>query len=141
LLPGEFYRLYKRLRRAKGNIWAAHAFALAIETTLRQGTLFSLRWQWVDLQRRVIRIPAAARTAENKGVPPSLPLTKRAVKILKKLHQIKTGPLVFGCTANAVVCAWKRVKADARQAYEESCKHSNCQPDEIYLQDLRWHDL
>ena len=122
-------------------MWAAHAFALAIETTLRQGTLFSLQWHWVDLQRRVIKIPAAARTADNKGVPPALPLTKRAVKILKRLHRIKAGPCVFGCTANAAVCAWKRVKADARHDYENDCRNSNCEPDEFYLTDLRWHDL
>ena len=141
LMPGEFYRLYKRLRRTQGNAWVAYAFALAIETTLRQGILFSLKWQWVDLQRRVIRIPAAARTAENKGVPPSLPLTKRAVKVLRRLLRMKAGPDVFGCTANAAVCAWKRVKVSARHAYEDACKRVACESDDAYLNDLRWHDL
>ncbi|MVW72871.1 tyrosine-type recombinase/integrase [Bordetella sp. 15P40C-2] len=141
LMPGEFYRLYKQLRRAQGNVWAAHAFALAIETTLRQGSLFSLKWQWIDIQRRVIRIPATARTAENKGIPPSLPLTKRAIKILRRLYQMKAGQEVFGCTANAVVCAWKRAKADARRTYEDSCTRIGCEPDDAYLRDLRWHDL
>lgn len=140
LLSGEFYRLYKRLRRAD-NPWAGYAFALAIETTLRQATLMSLKWSWVDLQRRVIRIPSSARTADNKGVPASLPLTKRAVTILKKLEKIKIGSDVFGCTANAVVCVWKRMKADARKDYERGCKKNGVKIDDDFLNDLRWHDL
>jgi hypothetical protein len=45
---------------------------------LRQGALFSLRWEWVDLMARVIRFPVDARGADNKGVPAVLPLSMRA---------------------------------------------------------------
>lgn len=140
LLAGEFFCLYKRLRRVD-NPWAGYAFALAIETTLRQATLMSLKWSWIDLSRRVIRIPVSARTAENKGVPASLPLTKRAVKILKMLGKIKIGNDVFGCSANAVVCVWKRTKVEARRDYENGCIKAGITPDADFLKDLRWHDL
>lgn len=43
LQPGEFHRIREALS-ACGNVYAAAAFELAIETALRQGTLFALRW-------------------------------------------------------------------------------------------------
>ncbi|KMZ11845.1 Shufflon-specific DNA recombinase [Candidatus Burkholderia humilis] len=77
LRPGEFEKL-KALLSVNRNPWVAPAFELAIETSLRQGTLFGLQWEWVDLNNRVARIPAEARGADNKGVPP-LSLCPRAV--------------------------------------------------------------
>lgn len=48
LKPGEFERISAELAR-RGNPYALPAFELAIETSLRQAMLFSLRWEWVDL--------------------------------------------------------------------------------------------
>jgi len=147
LRPGEFDRL-KALLSASRNPWVAPAFELAIETTLRQGTLFRLRWEWVDLHNRVVRIPAEARGADNKGVPPVLPLSKRAVSVLRALAALsedaderharsKDGPPdirtdlvgpVFATSTNAVICVWKRALRHASESDPE-------------LLTLRWHDL
>jgi integrase len=78
LNPGEFEALQAQLA-ASNNAWAAPAFELAIETSLRQGTLFSLQWPWIDLKSRLITFPAEARGSDNKGVPSVLPLSSRAV--------------------------------------------------------------
>ena len=48
LRPGEFEKLIALLSSSR-NRWIAPAFELAIETSLRQGALFSLRWEWIDL--------------------------------------------------------------------------------------------
>jgi len=56
LRPGEFEKLHALLS-ASGNPWAALAFELAIETSLRQGALFSVQWEWLDLESRVIGHP------------------------------------------------------------------------------------
>jgi integrase len=78
-----------RLTLAKsGNPYAGPAFDLVIETSLRQGTLFGLQWEWVDLEKRLIRIPLSARGAENKGVPAALPLSTRAHAVLLSLHPV-----------------------------------------------------
>ncbi|WP_255176054.1 hypothetical protein [Bordetella genomosp. 5] len=90
LRPGEFETL-KALLMASRNPWAAPAFELAIETSLRQGALFSLRWEWVDLKSRVVRFPVEARGADNKGVPAVLPLSLRAVDVLRHLAAIFEG--------------------------------------------------
>lgn len=147
LRPGEFDKL-KALLSASRNPWVAPAFELAIETSLRQGALFSLRWEWVDVATRVIRFPSDARGADNKGVPAVLPLSIRATDILRHLAAIAegeearlgralygtvdarqglSGP-VFATSTNAVICVWKRILRAAGTHDPE-------------LLTLRWHDL
>ncbi|WP_240435717.1 site-specific integrase [Ralstonia solanacearum] len=145
LRPGEFEVLRTKLA-ASSNPWAPLAFELAIETSLRQGTLFSLRWEWVKLATRMIEFPPEARGADNKRVPFKLPLSRRAVDVLGALAALwqrdqladnersQFGPVdvdpsllsgpVFGTSCNAVVMVWKR-----------AIKSEDC------FADLRWHDL
>ena len=149
LRQGEFDLLHALLSGSE-NRWAAPAFELAIETSLRKGTLFALRWEWIDLPSRFVRFPTDARGAENKGVPAVLPLSARAVAVLRHLAalaegmsrmnaaSLSVGPidvapsklrgLVFRTTANAVGCVWKR-----------ALKHAKARGKEVG--DLRWHDL
>lgn len=121
LCPGEYELLAEALDGC-GNTWARFAFDLAIETALRQGMLFELRWEWVDLDRRVISIPAEFRETGNKGVPAYLPLSTKAVTVLANLPPPKTG-FLLKTSQNAVVCAWKRVLRN------------------LGINDLHWHDL
>lgn len=121
LREGE-YALIADALATTGNPCARQAFDLAIETSLRQGMLVQLRWEWVDLERRVIAIPASFRRHGNKGVPAVLPLSLRAVEVLKSLPA-EAGGLVLPTTANALRCVWKRAMKD------------------LDIRDLRWHDL
>jgi integrase len=121
LKAGEYDRIAAALTDSE-NPCAPQAFDLAIETSLRQGMLVQLQWEWVDLERQVITIPASFRRHGNKGVPPVLPLSKRAVEVLKTLPVQSSGP-VFPTTANALRCVWKRALKD------------------LGIKDLRWHDL
>ncbi|WP_186084186.1 tyrosine-type recombinase/integrase [Burkholderia gladioli] len=148
LRPGEFDKL-RTLLSSSGNPWAAPAFELAIETSLRQGALFSIRWEWLDVENRLVKFPPDARGADNKGVPAALPLSKRAINVLRNLAAIAEGVdvmtartlygppnvsfaglngRIFGTTTNAVICVWKRtIKAASAEDPE--------------LSSLRWHDL
>lgn len=130
LEPGEFEKILAALLNC-GNRYAAPAFELAIETSLRQGTLFALRWEWIDLKKRLVRIPVSARGAENKGVPAILPLSTRAVSVLQSLclldeHEQPVhcpSGVVLRTTPNAIRCIWKSVLPT------------------LGICDLRWHDL
>lgn len=121
LQTGEYDRIASALS-ASENPCAIQAFDLAIETSLRQGMLVQLQWEWIDLERQVVAIPASFRRHGNKGVPPVLPLSKRAVEVLKSLPVRSSGP-VLPTTANALRCVWKRALKD------------------LGIKDLRWHDL
>ncbi|WP_230942880.1 site-specific integrase [Burkholderia vietnamiensis] len=148
LRTGEFEKLHELLS-ASGNPWAALAFELAIETSLRQGALFSVRSEWLDLENRVLRFPPNARGAENKGVPAVLPLSRRAVAVFRHLAAVaegaearvsrsRFGPAdvtpekltgrVFGTSVNAVICICKRTLKKASA-------------DDLEVSTLRWHDL
>lgn len=121
LRPGEYETLAAALDTC-GNSWTRPAFDLAIETSLRQAMLFELRWSWINLVSRVIRIPAEYRGTGNKVVPAHVPLTSKAVAVLSALPRSIDGR-VLGTTQNAVLVQWKRTV------------HT------LEIKDLRWHDL
>ena len=114
LHAGEYEQIHALLGQ-HDNKFALAAFDLAIETSLRQGTLFSLQWDWVDIEARLIRIPVEARGVGNKGVPAILPLSRHAVSTLKSISprgdngdlEARPHGKVLATTANAVICAWK----------------------------------
>ena len=121
LREGEYDKLAEALA-ASENPWVRPAFDLAIETSLRQGMLMSLRWEWIDLSRQVVWIPPTHRRHGNKGVPPALPLSLKAVAVLRSLPRSTDGR-VFPTTQNAIVCVWKKTLK------------------RLGIEGLRWHDL
>ena len=121
LKPGEYETIKSSLLTC-GNPYAMPAFELAIETALRQGMLFTLRWDWVDLAARVIRIPLNYRQMANKGVPVALPLSTNAIKVLRGMPRAISGK-IFDCTAGSVSTIWKR------------------RMKELKIVNLTWHDL
>lgn len=121
LQDGEFEKIYQALAQSE-NHWVLPAFELAIETSLRQTMLFELRWDWVDLDKRVIRIPIEFRSVGNKGVPVAIPLSTRAANVIQNLPRSLDGRLL-STTSNAARCVWKRTLK------------------EIGVKGLRWHDL
>lgn len=123
LKASEYESLATELAKSD-NPWILAAFDLAIETSLRQGMLFKLRWDWVNLNARVIHIPPEHRGTGNKAVPAAIPLSSKAVQVLSGLPRSLNGA-VLGCSQNALACVWKR--ALMRLGY----KHG----------DLHWHDL
>ncbi|ASU38164.1 integrase [Herbaspirillum sp. meg3] len=125
LRPGEYEKILATLASTK-NPFAAPAFQLAIETCLRQGALFSLKWEWINLSTRLISIPITSRGADNKSIPAVLPLSNHAIQVLTELRSrapCKTNGRVLDTSVNAVICIWKR-----------SLK-------KLEIDDLRWHDL
>jgi len=125
------YDLILECLTASGNQFAACAFNLALETSLRQGVLFKIRWEWIDYPGRMIRFPAGILETANKGVPSALPLSNAAIKALHSICGlnesgeilIPRSGLVLNTTANAVICIWKRVLR------------------KLQIKNLRWHDL
>ncbi|QVQ24731.1 tyrosine-type recombinase/integrase [Achromobacter deleyi] len=125
LQDGE-YEAIRGYLGSSGNVYALPAFDLAIETSLRQGMLFAIQWEWVDLNARLIRIPAAWRRAGNKGVPAAIPLSRIACQVISCMATGRASPAtgpILDTTPNAIRCLWAR----ALKALE--------------IGNLRWHDL
>jgi integrase len=71
---------------------AALALEFAILTTARSGEVLGARWGEFDLDRAVWTVPATRMKA---GREHRVPLTRRALKIVKVMHDIRNGDFVF----------------------------------------------
>jgi len=78
---------------------------LALTSTMRRGSLLALQWSNIDLQERQVHVWA-------KGAEVTLPLSGRAVELLRLVPRNETGR-VFTMTPNAVALAWRRVRTRA----------------------------
>ncbi|PPB79801.1 phage integrase family protein [Albidovulum inexpectatum] len=84
---------------------ALHAFLFALETAMRAGEICSLRWDDVDLDRRVARL----RETKN-GRPRDVPLSTEAVRLLRELP--RRDP-VFGLTPRQLDALWRALRRKA----------------------------
>lgn len=71
---------------------AAAALEFVILTAARSGEVLGARWDEIDLERSVWTIPAGRMKA---GREHRVPLSKRALKIVKPLHENRNGEFVF----------------------------------------------
>jgi integrase len=71
---------------------AALALEFAILTAARSGEVLGARWDEFDLERGVWAVPAARMKA---GREHRVPLPRRALKIVKALHEKRDGEFVF----------------------------------------------
>jgi integrase len=90
------------------------AFMLILLTGLRKGEALALRWEHVDFDNRLLRIPDT-----KSGGGRSVPLTDAAVQLLEGLPRA-TGPFVFPgrysgkhLSISSVNRAWRRVRKAA----------------------------
>ena len=81
----------------------------AVETAARKGELLLLLWRDVDLQRRTMLL----RDTKN-GEDRTVPLTERAVELLKQLPREKEDEPVFPTTSHAITAAWRRIRSRAK---------------------------
>lgn len=83
---------------------------VALETTLRVGSLLCMKWSQTDLDNRVV-------VTESKTGPVAIPLSRHAVEVLHELYERHARDLtedrVFPVSYNAVQMAWEGVREKA----------------------------
>lgn len=89
--------------------WLAPFVELLVHTAMRRGELLAMRWEWIDLTKGVVTVPAAATKTERLR---SVPLSPRPLAILRSMQR-SSGPVFGDITANAVKLAWQRAVARA----------------------------
>ena len=120
----------RKYRQGTRNVWVRPLVMLALETAMRRGELLALDWENIRLQERVAYLPLT-----KNGSSRSVPLSSKAVTILKALPRTLHGP-VFPITVNALKLAFSRAITRARRLYVESGG-----TDARVLVDLHFHDL
>ncbi|MEE5106199.1 site-specific integrase [Pseudomonas alliivorans] len=108
---------------------------LAIETAMRRGKIFELRWKHVNLDRRTAHLPAT-----KNGLPKTVTLSPKAIQLLKDLPRSLCGR-VFPTTADALKKAFVKGLERARLKYLGDCDVAQVTPREDILINLRFHDL
>lgn len=120
--PQELPRLFEALNE-EHNPYVKTAFLVALLTGARRGEVLSMRWNDLNLEEGIWRIP---QTKANR--PHYLPLPQPIVTILQALPRLYENPYVFpgrdgkGRLVN-IAKSWKRIRARAG------------------LRDVRIHDL
>ncbi|WP_316195361.1 MULTISPECIES: tyrosine-type recombinase/integrase [unclassified Bradyrhizobium] len=71
---------------------SALALELCILTAARSGEILGMRWPEIDLDRKIWTVPAERMKA---GREHRVPLSSRAVAILRQLEQLRSGDFVF----------------------------------------------
>ncbi|WP_242120425.1 tyrosine-type recombinase/integrase [Sphingomonas lacusdianchii] len=98
--PGEYGRLMKAVSECK-NPQLPLIVQFAIETAMRRGEIINMRWENIDLTKRMIYLPHT-----KTGRPRTVPLSDGAISVLQV--QIASAGPVFNITANALKLAWGR---------------------------------
>lgn len=125
----------ERIIAASGSRVLPSLVILALETAMRRSELVSLRWEHIDLERRVAHLPST-----KNGSARDVPLSTRAVVTLQSVGVAATGR-VFDIRADAVTRTFERAVLRARQTYELECQTQRLIPIIHFLTDLRFHDL
>lgn len=107
---------------------------LAVATGMRRGELVGLRWQDIDLNRRLAHL-SDTKNGEDRIVP----LSGEALAVLKSMPRMIDGHL-FSLEPRGFSKAMRKTVVRARRAYEEECAVSGVAPDPDFLCDLRLHD-
>ena len=71
---------------------SALALELCILTAARSGEILGMRWQEIDLDKKIWTVPANRMKAAREH---RVPLSSRAVAILRQLEKAKSGEFVF----------------------------------------------
>lgn len=106
----ELDRLYAALKpRVKNaNHWMLPLVKFALESAMRRGEILGLRWEYVDLQKRIAYIPLT-KNGESRTVP----LSSAAIEILSLLPRSLNGR-VFPLTGCQVSAAMERARIKAQ---------------------------
>lgn len=94
------------------------ALLLAIETAMRAGELARLTWSDVLLDRRYCRVGQGKTDAARRDVP----LSEEALRLLRKLSEVREGPLVLQLAAASIDALFRKAR------------------DKAMIEDLHFHD-
>lgn len=119
------------LREGRNN-YATPCVQFAIETAMRQSEILGLEWDKADLKKRI----AVLENTKN-GEQRIVPLSPKAIKLIKALPRPIDGGKIFRMTQDGLIRAFARACERGRRLYKEEGR----EPPAGFLGDLRFHDL
>jgi len=108
----------------------------ALETAMRRGEIAAMRWEHLDREARVLRVPET-----KTDTPRRVPLSTRAVAVLDAIPRRREGSVWGLSRTDLITESFREAVRQARSAYEAECRERGEKPDPRMLRDLRFHDL
>ena len=108
---------------------------LVLETTMRRGEIYKIKWEHVDFKKPIIRLENTKNDLSRE-----VPLSSRAVAVLKALPRRIDGR-VFSLRPDSITQAFDRALLRARAKYESDCELKNIKPEKNFLVGIHFHDL
>ena len=99
---GDFQKLLNVLKHS----WLKEAVVFTVLTGLRRGELINLRWQDVDLQRRIFTVQSNPTFKTKQGKKRVLPLNEMAFHLLSSKHSKNIGEYVFTHRGKQIAEDW-----------------------------------
>ena len=104
------------------NPWMKPIIILAVETGMRRGEILDMRWEHIDLERRIVHLPLT-KNGECRDVP----LSTRALAAITGLMEQpnRDAERVFPVTPNSIRLAWEhlRVRAGVGDLHLHDLRH------------------
>jgi integrase len=134
LIYGEEQRILEECALSR-NASLLPAVLLSIYTGMRQGELFSLEWENINLENRTAEL-----IDTKNGEDRTIPLSSKAAAVFESINRERKGK-VFKCSQHGVASALRNALDRARTKYLSECKNSGTEPKNGFLEGLRPHDL
>jgi integrase len=120
---------FQKLLNVIKQSWLKEAVVFTVLTGLRRGELINLRWQDVDLQRRIFTVQSNPTFQTKQGKKRTLPLNETAFHLLTLKHARSIGEYVFTHRGKQIAKDW------LTQLFKRAVR-------EVSLNDkLHWHSL
>ncbi|MDP2785035.1 MAG: site-specific integrase [Sulfurimicrobium sp.] len=138
LETGEEERFFAELAKAR-NKYVLPIVKFAIEVAARRSELLALQWE--DVKYLLDGTGTATLYDTKNGDNRTVPLSSKAVDILKGLTRPIKGGAVFPLSIGNLRAAVEEALKRARKSYENECKDAGKKPSSDFLMNLRFHDL
>jgi integrase len=122
---------FQRLLSVIKENWLRQVVVFATLTGLRRGELLNLRWQDVDLQRRIIQVQSNPTFKTKQGRKRVLPLSDTAFYLLQSKHGKDASEYVFTLNGKPVFDEW------LTHAFKKAVQEAKLENQRLHLHSLR----
>jgi integrase len=122
---------FQRLLNTIETKWLKEIVLFAVLTGMRRAEIVNLRWENVDLQRRVVSIQSSPTFKTKQGKKRVLPVNNTAFSLLQAKHGKDTSEYVFTLNGKKVLESW------LSHAFKKAVKDAKLQDGRLHFHSLR----
>ena len=122
---------FERLLHCITEKWLKEIVVFAVLTGMRRGELLNLRWQEVDLQRKMIQIQSTPTFRTKQGRKRMIPLNDTAFYLVQSKHGKDTSDYVFTLNGKQIFDGW------LTHAFKKAVRRAQLEQNGLHFHSLR----